>query len=157
KIQSERRAKDSDLHVTISADPNVDDLSRLGLDYRDIAQGSIPVKLIYRQAANLAGIVTVDADLAPTTIALSEIKWRKPPGTGGRIQATLEMKGGKPAAIPAFEFQAGGLTGSGRARFSRDGELAEVVIERVTLGETKLSNITIGIGAGRADIAVGGG
>ncbi len=72
------------------------------------------------------------SDLNRLGIQISDLGWSKPRNQTGRLHVAGRL--GEPASVDILEFEAPGLSATGRVSVHRDGGLDEAVFERVQLG-----------------------
>ena len=143
--------------IGIDADTTTTDLSQLGFDYSGVLDGPLGVKLVYTEPVSGLNQVAIAFDLAKTSAAIDFAKWKKPPGVPARADIRITMEGDRPVAISEFRFAAGDFTGNGQGRFDAKGKLAQIGLNRLALGKTRLDNLTADFVGERVDIRVEGG
>jgi uncharacterized protein YhdP len=120
--------------------------------------GPVDGDLTYTDIAGAPATLTARIDLAPATLAMDALGWTKPAGIPGR--ADVEARFTDEAMTVDFDVTTaadGGVQG-GRARLTGAGDMLDVSMERVRLGETDVSaRIVAPDRAGDPyDIALGG-
>jgi hypothetical protein len=120
--------------------------------------GPVDGDLTYTDTAGAPATLTAQIDLAPATLAMDALGWAKPTGIPGR--ADVDARFTDEAITVDFDVTTaadGGVQG-GRARLTGAGDMLDVSMERVRLGETDVSaRIVAPDRAGEPyDIALGG-
>ncbi|NBB82217.1 MAG: hypothetical protein GVY28_02305, partial [Alphaproteobacteria bacterium] len=84
-------------------------------------------------------VLTVRGDLTPATMTLAPLGWSKPAGQPAELSVTAILGAGGVDRLEDLVLTAPGLEIAGRARFAGGDRLAAAIIERLALGETRLS------------------
>ncbi|SDE36964.1 AsmA-like C-terminal domain-containing protein [Rhodospira trueperi] len=120
--------------------------------------GPVDGDLTYTDTAGAPATLTAQIDLAPATLAMDALGWTKPADIPGR--ADVEARFTDEAMTVDFDVTtaADGSVQGGRARLTGTGDMLDVSMERVRLGETDVSaRIVAPDRAGDPyDIALGG-
>lgn len=137
----------------------VDDAGRrsMGLDFDEYLRGPVGIDAVMTQYASKANTLVLNADLTPAELELSELVWRKAPGTGAKLKAELALTGDKPTAIRDFALDAEGFSAAGNAGFAADGKtISKARINRLVYGRSDVSADIAKRSDGGVDVALTG-
>lgn len=111
---------------------------RLGLTLAPYLTGPVPVSLA---ATMRKGVIEakVDANLAGATLAIEDLKWRKPANAPGRLQATVRTAAGQPIRLDDLSLDAADLAARGRVEIDRQNNVRLVELSRFAYADAELS------------------
>lgn len=145
--------------MTLNGRIDAEARATMGLDTRPHLDGPVDARVVATEFADGRSVMAIDLDLAPATIDLPAINFRKDPGIAGGASMILGLSAdGKLDELRSFVVDAGGLSAAGAGRFDPlRNALAAVSLERVTWGLTDLRAVEVELPEGRYDIQVGAG
>ena len=151
---------DADLRseITLSGEPDADQIAALGLDVRRFLDGPVGTELVHRRFADDSASLDASFDLAAAALDLPLIEWHKAAGEVGAANLELDLEGGRPVAVPEFTVAAGSLAATGRARFAIGGKaLADIEFDSLAFGESRLQDVAAQFADDRVTVTIGGG
>jgi hypothetical protein len=123
---------------------------------RFVKSGAIDASVEFRRRRQLPYELWAKLDLTRADVTVPQLGWQKPVGVRSIAEATVHLDDGGVRAIPEVSAYGGGLVLKGSARFSRQGEIERIDIERLISGRTDVhATLAHRVGAGW-DIEVGG-
>lgn len=149
-------ARDVQRKLVVQAD--LDDAARtaIGLEFGDMVTGPVGVHATLTETPQKVKSLAVTGDLANVVLALSPIGWSKVAGVPGTFKADIALAGEKLTAIRSFAVDAADLRAAGSAKFSGDGKLASVRLDRMIYGNSDLTADVVLHSAGGFDVALKG-
>jgi hypothetical protein len=114
--------------------------------------------LAYGVRRNGTADLTGTVDLAPSTLALDVLGWRKAAGTPGQARFSVALQSGTLRSIPMLSVDADGLKLSANGQFLPDGKgLDELRIESLRVGRNDAKAVVRPRPAGVTEIVLQGG
>jgi hypothetical protein len=90
------------------------------------------------------GTFDLDFDVSNSAMAIPFLGWRKAEGVSGRVELAMDVENLRPTGGRNLKIDAGTLQARGTLRFRDEGQsLESVELEEVTLGNTRLSTVTL--------------
>ncbi|HIC80935.1 MAG TPA: DUF3971 domain-containing protein, partial [Kiloniellaceae bacterium] len=128
---------------------------RFGLDIGDAVVGPMSANVSVVSAVEGLWTLEVAADLSDTTMALSEISWRKDPGVEASLRLEIPVDDRGPVAFHNVVLQAGDLVARGQARPGPDRQgIGWARFDRLAFGRTDLQNVVFEQADGSIAVAV---
>ena len=128
--------------VSVSGRPTAQQLVAAGLDVGAVLDGPLGLNATLTEQRDGSGEIGVTADLAPTTITIGPLAWRKPPGTAMTASGRIVLSHDRLVSIDTLRVN--GVSDRSRRDASAagsvtcvDGKPAVVRIERLVLGRTE--------------------
>jgi hypothetical protein len=123
--------------VTVTGRPDARQLAAAGWDATDFLSGPVNLQAVLTEQRNGTGTVAIDAGLTDTTLAVTPLDWRKPPGAAAHATAQLRLQHDRLLSIDHVEAEGDGLVLRGSV--ACDGERISLVrLDRLTLGHSEL-------------------
>lgn len=111
----------------------------LGIPTDEFAKGPMGARLVYTGQDGRNSKLSAVLDLRRVALALEPLGYEKPIGRAAELRFDLSLLGLDPQTADSIRFTADGAMASGRGRFSPDGTLTRVDLDRLRIGETDLA------------------
>ncbi|MGA3402419.1 MAG: AsmA-like C-terminal region-containing protein [Acetobacteraceae bacterium] len=123
--------------VAVTGRPDAKQLAAAGLDATDVLAGPIDLHAVLTEQRNGSGSVSVDAGLTGATLTLAPLEWRKPSGAAAHATAQLRLQHDRLDGIDQIQAEGDGLLLRGSVGCD-DGRIAQVLLDRLTLGRSEV-------------------
>lgn len=97
--------------------------------------GVVAMDVTSEQRRGEAQVLTLRYDLSEARLAVPELQWAKPAGETAVGEAEVRIRNDQVLAVPRFTLSGGGLSVDGAARFSEDGSVTGVDLDRLQLAD----------------------
>jgi AsmA-like protein/uncharacterized protein DUF3971 len=150
-------AADFDTKIALQGTATEDQRKALGVDLGPIVTGPTAFDITYTTYDDDSGDVTAKFDLTPTTLSFETLAWSKPAGTAGQAEAELVLPVGKPPLLKSFSVIAPDLAASGHGSLTDTFDVGQMAFDRLSLGKTNLTGVTMAYVENRPEVTVTGG
>lgn len=123
--------------ITVSGKPTFSQLAAAGLDATSVLNGPASMRATLTERRNGSGDLAVSADLTGTTMAVSQIEWRKPNGVAARASARVLLDHDRLVRIDNIQLDGDEIALRGQGTFT-DGQLTLLQVDRLVLGRTSV-------------------
>jgi hypothetical protein len=121
--------------ITVSGQPDAQQLAALGLDATSVLNGAAAVQAVLSERRSGQGDVAVTADLAGAELVVAALEWRKPRAAPAKASARVLLDHDRLTGIDAVQLDGDGLALRGQGQFNA-GRLSAFQLDRVMLGRT---------------------
>ena len=121
--------------ISVSGRPTAQQLIAAGLDVSAVLDGPLGLNATLTERRDGGGDIAVTADLAPTTVAIGALEWRKPPGTAMTASGRIVLAQDRLASIDNVQLNGAGASVTGSVTCAA-GKPSVVRIDRLVLGRT---------------------
>lgn len=111
-------------------------LATIGLDLGPYLDGPLGLAATLTERRDGLGAIALTADLAPTTLAVATLGWRKPPSQAANASATVRMLRDRVTMIDDIAITGAELAADGSVSCV-DGKPAVIRINQLTMGRTE--------------------
>jgi uncharacterized protein YhdP len=130
----------------------------LGFDYSKYLDGPVGTDLVYTVLPKKRATLAAKLDLAPATVAVDLVNWRKEAGVPGAASFEMDLADGRITGIRDIAVAAADLVAEGHAEFNPEsGKTQRIVLPTLNVGRSRLSNLTADFTPGYPDVVIGGG
>ncbi|MBT7145631.1 MAG: hypothetical protein HN893_01875 [Rhodospirillales bacterium] len=135
-------------HVT-----DVKDVTDLGIDVSpfsaDMIKGAVPLSLQVTEQFDGTSVLEANAVLDSVELVANAINWRKPMGSSGKAQVTIDLVNDQISSIPKFDVQTDDLVVSGSALYDEPGgRLSRIDLDQIKYGRNDISGLLVPGGEG---------
>ncbi len=122
--------------ISATGRPTAQQLVAAGLDVSAVVDGTLGLNATLTERRDGGGEIGVTADLAPATVAIGPLGWRKPPGTAMTASGRIALSHDRLIGIDTLQVSGGGAAVTGSVTCV-GGKPSVVRIERLVLGRTE--------------------
>lgn len=114
------------------------------LNYPDILQGPVPLKLVYEERRDNSATISAGLNLQGAKFSVPGFDWAKQPGRPGTAQIAVSLQDDVLRSVDQFGIEAGVFSAAGKILFgTSDGEgdppITELTLEKFKLGSTEFA------------------
>ncbi len=111
----------------------------LGLESPKFLRGPVGMKLVYVGLDGRRARASTVFDLQAADLTVEQLGYAKPAGMAAELRLETSLLGVTPQTADLIRFTSEGATASGRGRFSPDGALNRLDLDRLRMGETDVA------------------
>jgi AsmA-like C-terminal region/Protein of unknown function len=138
--------------VTVSGEPDAQQLAAAGLDVTSMVTGAIPLQATLTEQRNGRGELTVQGDLTKSEMTVPGIGWRKPSDVAAQGQMRIMLDHDRFASVDLIQIDGKDLAVRGVAQVAND-KLVSLRFDQLVFGRTN-AQATLRMASGQSPITV---